>query len=204
MNALRRFPHYAAFAGVMLPLLALLWPRTGLDIALLLAFDMAVLAFLATLGWRMRKATPALLRAAAAEPGHALLRIFALLIVAVVLTGVASELGRGGSGVLLLAGVSLSMAWLFANNLFALHYMHIFYGEGGGKGGLRFPEPADHPDFWDFCYFAFTIGMTFQVSDVEITSSSIRRLALAHGLLAFAFNIAVIALTVSLVASALA
>lgn len=205
MKSLRRFPHYAAFAGVLAAGLALLLPGLGRDVALLLAFDAAVLAFLVALGLRMRGATPARLSAAAAEPGHAVLRGIALLVVAVVLTAVAAELGHDSreTGGLLLAAGSLSMAWLFANALFALHYMHLCYRPGPAQGGLSFPGSETHPDFWDFAYFAFTVGMTFQVSDVVITARPIRRLVLAHGLLAFAFNIAVIALTVSLVASAL-
>ena len=208
MNWLKRFPHYAVFAGVLLLLAALLLRLIARDTALLLAFDGAVVAFLLTLSWRLRPATPAMLRAGAAEPGHAVLRLVALLVLAVVLVGLAAELRGGGHDParLLLAAGSLAMAWLFANSLFALHYMHLFYKPVGSSigGGLDFPGGDDHPDFSDFLYFAFTIGMTFQVSDVAITSRPVRRLVLVHGLSAFAFNIAVIALTVSLVASALA
>ncbi|MEI6485812.1 MAG: DUF1345 domain-containing protein [Sphingomonadales bacterium] len=208
MNWLKRFPHYAAFAGVMLALLAAL-PGLGLrEAALLLAFDGGVIAFLAALAWRMRGRSPVQLRAGAAEPGHAVLRSMALLVMAVVLFGLATEMKGGAHDPqrLLLAAGSLSMAWLFANSLFSLHYMHLYYQPAGKDiaAGLEFPGDDAHPDFGDFLYFAFTIGMTFQVSDVVITTRPVRRLALAHGLLAFGFNIAVIAVTVSLVASALA
>ena len=207
MTGLKRFPHYAAFAGTMGLVMALLLGRVPRDVALLLAFDAAVLAFLATLALRMRSATPTTLQARAAEPGHAVLRILALLVLAVVLTGLAAELKGGGKNPanLLLTAGSLSMAWLFANSLFALHYMYLFYKPANHRigGGLQFPGQDAHPNFGDFLYFAFTIGMTFQVSDVVITARPIRRLVLIHGLLAFVFNIAVIALTVSLVASAL-
>lgn len=208
MSWLKRFPHYAAFAGVTLVLLAMLSRLLSRDAALLLAFDGGVIAFLVALTLRMRRASPAALRARAAEPGHAVLRIMALLVVAIVLVALALEL-RGGAHDpprLLLAAGSLTMAWLFANSLFALHYMHLFYQPAGKAiaGGLAFPGDEGHPDFGDFLYFAFTIGMTFQVSDVVITARGLRRLALIHGLLAFLFNIAVIAVTVSLVGSALA
>ena len=165
------------------------------------------MAFLVVLMLRMRSATPAMLRAGAAEPGHAVLRSMALLVLAVVLIGLAAELRSGGRDPanLLLAAASLAMAWLFANSLFALHYMHLFYKPVGKSigGGLEFPGGDAHPDFGDFLYFGFTVGMTFQVSDVVTTTRPIRRLVLVHGLLAFAFNIAVIALTISLAASAL-
>ena len=64
---------------------------------------------------------------------------------------------------------------------------------------LKFPGNTK-PDYLDFAYFAFVIGMTFQVSDVEINSGMIRRTALAHGLLSFAFNTFVVALTINLIA----
>jgi len=208
MNWLKRFPHYAAFASLMALLLAVLPRLMARDAALLLAFDSAVIGFLGTLAVRMRTETPAMLRAGAAEPGHAVPRVMALLVLAVVLIALAAELRSGAHdpGSLLLAAGSLCLAWLFANSLFSLHYMNLFYRPIGKTigGGLVFPGDDGHPDFGDFLYFAFTIGMTFQVSDVVITARSMRRLVLAHGLLAFAFNIAVIALTVSLVASALA
>ncbi|WP_353216602.1 DUF1345 domain-containing protein [Sandarakinorhabdus sp.] len=208
MNWLKRFPHYTAFAGLMAILLALLPQIMPRDTALLLAFDASVIAFLVALAVRMRPATPAMLRARAAEPGHAVLRVMALLVLAVVLVGLAAELRSGDRDpdILLLAAGSLTMAWLFANSLFSLHYMHLFYEPVGKSisGGLEFPGDDVDPDFSDFLYFAFTIGMTFQVSDVVITTRAIRRVVLVHGMLAFAFNIAVIALTVSLVASALA
>ncbi len=85
------------------------------------------------------------------------------------------------------------------NTIFALHYAHEFYGDWGGKGsGLDFPGTRE-PDYWDFFYFAFVIGMTFQVSDVQITSRRIRRLALFHALIAFAFNTAIVALSINII-----
>jgi uncharacterized membrane protein len=66
-------------------------------------------------------------------------------------------------------------------------------------GGLQFPED-DKPDYWDFVYFAFVIGMTFQVSDVAVTQKSIRRLVVAHGVLSFFFTTAFIAMTVNIAA----
>ena len=65
--------------------------------------------------------------------------------------------------------------------------------------GLLFPC-GEEPDYWDFMYFAFVLGMTFQVSDVQITNPAVRRFALLHGVLAFFFNVVIIALTVNLIA----
>ena len=84
---------------------------------------------------------------------------------------------------------------------FALHYAHDYY-RSGKPGGLKFPD-EDKPDYWDFVYFSFVIGMTAQVSDVAIADRGIRRTATAHGIVSFAFNTALLALMVNIAASAL-
>ena len=84
-----------------------------------------------------------------------------------------------------------------------MHYAHAYYSDEdedpntSGVGGLEFPNEKE-PDFLDFAYFSFVIGMTCQVSDVQISSPGIRRLALVHGLLSFLFNTVILALTVNL------
>ncbi len=98
---------------------------------------------------------------------------------------------------------TLLLSWLTIHTLFALRYAHEYYTHGqthlAPDRGLEFPnEPA--PDYWDFLYFALVLGMTFQVSDVRITSRKFRRLATAHGVLAFIFNTAIIALSVNMAA----
>lgn len=107
---------------------------------------------------------------------------------------------------LALAVLTILLSWFFTHTIFALHYAHEFYSDsdGGGDsdGGLVFPG-GDPPDYWDFVYFSFVIGMTCQVSDVGISERSIRRTATAHGVLAFVFNTAILALTVNIAASAL-
>jgi uncharacterized membrane protein len=86
--------------------------------------------------------------------------------------------------------------------MFGLHYAHEYYMKDKGSA-LEFPEGSGDPDYWDFMYFAFVLGMTFQVSDVQITSKTIRRTVTAHGLVSFIFNTALLALMVSIVAGAL-
>ena len=85
-----------------------------------------------------------------------------------------------------------------------MRYAHIYYGDDDENPethaeGLKFPED-DKPDYLDFAYFSFVLGMTFQVSDVEVTSKSLRRLATWHGLLSFGFNTIMIALTINVIA----
>ena len=101
--------------------------------------------------------------------------------------------------VALVAG-TLLLSWLLSQVVFGLRYAHEFYsrsGEAEIDGGLEFPGET-RPDYFDFVYFAVVLGMTFQVSDVQITSRKLRRLALVHGLLGFMFNTVIIALTVNL------
>jgi uncharacterized membrane protein len=151
-------------------------------------------------------------RAAANEPDHATLMLLVLAIVAIVVTAVTQELinaRNSDSAGVLLAAVTLTISWFFTNSIFTLHYAHLYYlpataADAEQAGGLDFPGGDTTPDYWDFAYFSFVLGMTFQVSDVEITDKRLRRLALAHSVIAFIFNIAVIALSVSLVASAAA
>ena len=91
------------------------------------------------------------------------------------------------------------MSWTFTHTIFALHYAHDFYGEAARADGLKFPGNTQ-PDYWDFVYFSFVIGMTFQVSDVAVTNKSIRRMVVAHGALSFFFSTAIVALTVNIAA----
>jgi uncharacterized membrane protein len=97
--------------------------------------------------------------------------------------------------------VTLIIAWLFSNIVYALHYAHMAYVQPpSGCAGFRFPGTAE-PVYWDFVYFAFTCGMAFATSDVEITDQRIRKVVAFHCLAAFAFNIGVLAFTVNLLAS---
>lgn len=99
-----------------------------------------------------------------------------------------------------LALAALITAWLLIQTVFALRYARCYYTNDAG--GLSFPGEAP-PTYLDFAYFAAVIGMTSQVSDVVIAGRPMRRLALAHGLVSFGFNLLVLALTLNLVASAL-
>lgn len=104
---------------------------------------------------------------------------------------------------LTVATLTIVLSWAFTHTMFALHYAHEFYDENEHQGGgMAFPGTAE-PDYWDFVYFSFVIGMTSQVSDVAVTSRSIRRTVLAHGVVSFFFNAALLALTVNIAASAI-
>ena len=102
------------------------------------------------------------------------------------------------------AVLSMLFSWIVVHTTFCFHYTHLYYSDDPANpdthaGGLDFPGDQK-PDFLDFAYFSFVIGMTFQVSDVQITSVRLRRLALVHGLLSFGLNTFVVALVVNLIA----
>jgi uncharacterized membrane protein len=100
---------------------------------------------------------------------------------------------------------TLIMSWLLAHVIFALRYAQEWYAsDGGGKVRRGLVFPGDHqPDYMDFLYFSMVLGMTFQVSDVQITARRVRRLALLHGLVSFLYNTVIIALTVNIAAGLL-
>jgi uncharacterized membrane protein len=102
------------------------------------------------------------------------------------------------------ATLTIVLSWAFTHTVFALHYAREFYDERAGEGAsLNFANNDQHPDYWDFMYLAFTIGMCAQVSDVTVGSKSIRRTVLGHSIISFIFNAALLALTVNIAASAL-
>ena len=158
-------------------------------------------------------------QAAAQEEGE--WTIFSLLVGAAIISmvAIAGEFGaaaqlKGASKLLHvgLVAVTLLLTWLMMQTTFALRYAHEYYsvsddgptGQGGPTvdGGLKFPE-EEHPDYMDFLYFSLVLGMTFQVSDVAITSRKLRRLAALHGFLGFVFNTVILALTVNIAAGLL-
>jgi len=148
-------------------------------------------------------------RAAQTDEGRFALLVLTVAAAAASLGAIIVELGVSRSAAptgwqLALAAVTIVLSWVFTHTIFALHYAHDYYGERGGKaGGLNFPG-EQQPDYWDFVYFSFVIGMTSQVSDVAVSSRLIRRTVNAHGIVSFFFNAALLALTVNIAAGAIA
>jgi uncharacterized membrane protein len=185
----------------------------GQGTRLLAAFDLAAIAFLAAIWIMMTRATTADMRRRAQfedEGRNVILALSAAVASAILLAitfelhGLRDQAPGAAGGRVALAGLTILLAWFFMNTMFALHYAHFFYGDADGPAdadarGLAFPGRAE-PDYWDFLYFSFTIGMTFQVSDVQIESHRLRRTGLAHGVLAFFFNVVVLALTINIIA----
>jgi uncharacterized membrane protein len=152
----------------------------------------------------MAGADPAAIRRRAASLDQGRWGIFAVTIGAAFasLIAILADLAaaHGAPGAALRAGVAVAtilLSWVFVHTVFAQHYAHLWFANGGG---LDFPGERK-PGYVDFLYFSFVIGMTFQVSDVATRSREMRGLALAHGLVSFIFNTVILALTINLAAA---
>lgn len=175
------------------------------SLGVIYAFDIAGVLFL-LLCWRIvRIDDPAEMERMAQlnDANRTFLLIITGIVISVLLIAVGSEAGGHHATTLAkaLIIVTLIVAWLFGNTVYALHYAHMAYVTPEvGCAGFRFPG-TPQPVYWDFVYFAFTCGMAFATSDVEVTDQRIRRVVTFHCLAAFAFNIGVLAFTVNLLAS---
>jgi uncharacterized membrane protein len=195
--------------------IASLWPQFW-ESRLLLGWLAGSTFYLVAVWWGLWRLSAAhtRMRAKTYDPG---VRAITLAVVAMawvslggvlVVTEAARTLGGPARwGYIVLTLLSLATAWLMVQTLFALryarHYYHSPRPDATHVGGLRFPGNAE-PDYADFAYHAAVIGMTSQVSDVQVETAAMRRLTLAHGLVSFAFNMLVLALTINVVAGALA
>lgn len=104
-----------------------------------------------------------------------------------------------------LAILGMFLSWFLVHTIFTVRYAHLYYGsqsddKGNYPKGLKFPTDEE-PDFMDFAYYSLVIGMTFQVSDVNITSKQMRKLTLLHSVISFIFNTCIVALTINAIAS---
>lgn len=200
-------PQYVAFLVSFFTGGLLLVGTYGFATATLGAFVAAAALFIAFTAALMRRNSAERLRLHAVryDASRPLLLLIAVLVFCVVIVALVIELARNSPHShtqLLLAITALLLAWMFGNLTLAMHYAHLFYQSAGKarRGGLDFPGTHD-PDFWDFCYFSFVVGMTFQVSDVVVNDQGLRRLVMLHGLIAFVFNIGAVALTVNVIGS---
>jgi uncharacterized membrane protein len=111
-----------------------------------------------------------------------------------------------GLAILVLAIASVPLGWLTLHTIAAYHYAHLYYTRMKVEGtlrdaaGLDFPGTKE-PTAWDFLYFSFVVGMTAQVSDVQVLTTTMRRLTMAHGIVSFFYNTVLLALAVNLVAT---
>ena len=168
------------------------------------AFSLILLSFAWAIIWTA-DADETRSRAAADDPGRS--AVWVVVIVATTLSLFAAAFGLRHARVLAPSRAAIEVAlslgavvssWCLTHTAWTLRYAHLYYRDDDeGIGGLAFPGSAA-PDEVDFAYFAFTIGMAFQTSDVSVTSPQIRRAVLLHGVQSFVFNTTILALTLNL------
>ena len=192
--------------GMFLALLAIAAPFGWLmpwHEAVMAGFDIAAVAFLLA-AMPLLGADPATMRrhAQVNDANRRLMLLLTAIVSLVILIAVGAAIGQHGGpepAAIALLLTTLALAWLFVNLVYAMHYAHLFYlSDVGGKDrrGLDFPGTPE-PDYRDFLYFAFTLGMTFQTSDVTIGDTGMRQAVTAHCLAAFLFNLGVLAFTIN-------
>lgn len=122
--------------------------------------------------------------------------VASLIGVGLILVKAAATRGLALAGMTSLGVVSVVLAWGVVHTVFTFRYADLYYSNGGG---IDFNGEED-PDYRDFAYLALTIGMTYQVSDTDLTTKAIRRTALKHALLSYLFGTAIIAVMINVVA----
>lgn len=201
-------------AGVAAGILSLLALPHSLSVSLHWAFawDIGGMVYLVLAFELMARTPPERIRARAARQDDGRFTLLVLIILAIAssfaaiigLLGEAKEVDRATRlGFLAAAAFTILISWTVTQVLFAIHYAHEHFLEldrSSGEGALLFPEEGT-PDYWDFFYFATSIGATSQTSDVSICSKLMRRLVTFHAIIAFFFNTTVLALTINLAAS---
>jgi uncharacterized membrane protein len=195
------------FAVLILATIAATTTGAALSRGLLIGFDSAAVAFLAsyspTFSYDAKRIR---MEAARNDANRVVLLILSFLLTVIVLAVLVGELAQGGAISAIdkiIVTVSLVLVWTFGNAVYALHYAHLYYtSDDGGRdcAGLEFPKLRE-PLMADFAYFAFTLGVAVQTSDVAITSPHIRKVVTAHCVVGFFFNLGVLALTVNVLGS---
>lgn len=178
----------------------------------LVAWDAGMWAYLVLIWIRMFRASPEELQRVAEredEGASAVLAIItaaavASLVAIVVELSAAKGLGAKQASInYALTGITMIGGWLLIPTVFTLEYARYYHQAGEGEASLKFPDPQEPLDYWDFMYFAFTIAVASQTSDVSVCSRRARRTALAQSILSFFFNAAVLGLCVNIAAGLL-
>lgn len=192
----------AAVAWVVFAALPSSWTENS---RLLAAWDVGVVFYLILAGIMALRSSTAKMQERAAQEDEAAVVVLALTLaasvaslaaIAVELTGIQNDPTGQQAFRLGIAAVTILCSWFFVHTIYAIHYAHEYYGDGGERRGLSFPH-ENRPDYWDFLYFSFNLGAAAQTSDVVIVSRRMRRLVLAHTILSFLFNTTILALAVN-------
>ncbi|MBS0481690.1 MAG: DUF1345 domain-containing protein [Proteobacteria bacterium] len=185
------------------------WRGSGFEDALVTGFDVAALIFIVSLLplGRDQSAMAMRLHAQQNDGNRGWVLMITAVVAIAILAAIVAELPAARHDnlhAIIKLVVTLGLGWTFTNLVFMLHYAHMYYmpgPDGDDARGFRFPQTPE-PDYWDFLYFSFTAGMSFAASDVNVTRGEVRRIVVAHCILAFLFNIGVLAFSINVLAGA--
>ncbi|MDC8757371.1 DUF1345 domain-containing protein [Janthinobacterium fluminis] len=204
----RSRPHLSLAIALGLAVGLLLPDAWQLMTRLLTAWNVAVWAYLLTVATMMMRADHRKVRDMSARQDERAALVLVTLSVAAImsLAAIISQLSalqhmtpdakalHYGFTVITLLG-----SWFLVGTLFCVHYAHLYY-QGGKDKPLQFPEGEDNPDYWDFLYFAFTVAVAAQTSDVSVRTRGMRKIVLAQSVLSFFFNLVVLGLSINIAA----
>lgn len=194
-----------------LVLYAFLPTSVRLPTRLILAWDVTAIIYIAATLWMFVHSTVDICRSRAAlyDEGDWIILLLVIASAGASFVAIFAELPvlkqpeQSVSLALFITGVTVALSWTFTHTVFTLHYANVYYREDDdGPGGLDFPGDRE-PDYRDFLYYSFVIGCAAQTGDVATTSVAMRYLSLVHGIVAFTFNTAILALTINVGASLL-
>jgi uncharacterized membrane protein len=176
----------------------------------LIGWNVGVACYLLSVWWMMLRAEPRRIRLMADQQDETAYVVLTVTILAAVASVVAIVLeladtqglsGLRGAGRMALTGATIVGTWLLIPTMFAAHYAHEYYLAPPNKRPLDFPDAPPQPQYLDFLYFAFTIGVASQTADVCLHSSAMRRDVLVQSVLSFFFNASILGLTINIAAS---
>lgn len=210
-------PKFQLLLSVGLAGVVFLWMPATLhgEIRLLVAWDLGILCFLILVGSTIISATPesTLIHTRLREPNTSAILALVVLTACTSVFAIGFMLTDSKTTTqptltiqIWLSLIAIVCSWLLTHTMFALHYARVYYNEANVLnpteyvGGLEFPT-EEPPDYLDFMYFAFTISMTSQTSDISITSRSLRRMVLLHEMVSFFFYSVIVAAAVNTVAN---
>lgn len=206
---IRSRPHLSAAIALGIAVGPFLPDSWKLTTRLLTAWNVAVWAYLITMGWMMMRADHYKVKALAAKQDERAALVLATLSLAAVmsLAAIISQLSalkdmapdqkalHYGFTVITLLG-----SWFLVGTLYCFHYAHLYYHASVREKPLRFPDAERDPDYWDFLYFSFTIAVAVQTSDVAVHTHAMRKVVLGQSVLSFFFNLVILGLSINIAA----
>lgn len=202
-------PRLVAAAALGIAAFFLLPKDWTLTARVLVSWNLGVWPYLVALVWLMVRSSAEGVRGIAKQEDASSAGLMVLMCSAAILSlaAIMVELARGrdsGETPIFVYGVTVSTvigSWLLLGALYTFHYAHMYYSSPANRLPLRFPEELRSPSYIDFMYFAFTIGVAVQTSDVSVRTSAMRATVLVHSVLSFFFNLAVLGLSINIAAS---